>query len=108
MTKRIVFLVALLILLPAANAMALCTACLSQTCLKARVGEVQIPQCMSEELPDNGPGVTNCKTVRNCGGCGGFSCYRADLPPGGEVPRMVLVPVKTTIEIVHQPARAAN
>ena len=56
MTKRIVFLVALLVLLPAADAMALCTGCLTQACQKARVGEVQIPQCMTEELPDNGAG----------------------------------------------------
>lgn len=108
MTKRIVFLVALLVLLPAANAMALCSGCITVNCQKPRVGTVLVPQCMTDEMPDNGPGVTNCKTVRNCGGCGGFSCYRVDLPPGGEVPRMVLVPVKTTIEIVHQPARAAN
>jgi hypothetical protein len=108
MTKRCVFIVALLVLLPAADAMAICVGCMTQTCLKPRVGEVMVPQCMSEALPDNGPGVTDCKTVRNCGGCIGFSCYRNDLPPGGVEPRGVLIPEKTTIEIVRQPALAEN
>lgn len=108
MTKRMVVFLALVVFLPAANAMAMCVGCLAQNCVKPRVGEVYVPRCMDTEVTDGGPAVSSCRNVASCGGCMGWSCIRADVPPGGIEPRVVLVPEHTTIEVVLQPAQAEN
>ncbi|HEX8252506.1 MAG TPA: hypothetical protein VF846_05105 [Thermoanaerobaculia bacterium] len=78
------------------TASAECVNCEQTTCIN-RMGEAVSTTACGTRGAIDGPGVTNCKTVRGCGGCMGFSCFR-----DGEVPMRVIRPESVVIEVVPQ------
>lgn len=86
------------------SALAMCTGCMHVSCEKNGV-LVDTTECGTEQLDTEGPGVRECKTVRNCGGCMGYSCYVQD-PINTRAPQQDLVPAGTVVRV--RPAPVAH
>lgn len=79
------------------TASASCVTCDQVTCINRAGESVSATICGVKPASSDGPGVTNCRSVRGCGGCMGFSCFRE-----GEVPLRVIRPETIVIEVVPQ------
>ncbi|HYO78265.1 MAG TPA: hypothetical protein VE010_17525 [Thermoanaerobaculia bacterium] len=77
------------------TASAECVTCRTTNCVNRFGSTILATAC--DYVSMQGEGVSNCRNVRNCGGCMGWSCYY-----DGEVPLRVVRPETVVIEVVPQ------